>query len=108
MDTVRDLIAMDIDIDVFDNVCEDLAINFIGPMELTTEGEKKFGEVMGYAFEIVPGEETWSGLPHCVIDVDDPDEKICARKMRKAKEFFDAAAGFCPVDDYNRWFKEVE
>ena len=107
MSTVRDLIAMDIDIDVFDNVCEDLAIAFIGPMELTAEGEKKFKEVMGYTFEILHAEETWSGLPHCVIDVDDPDEKVCARKMRKAKEFFEAAAGFCPADDYDKWFKEV-
>lgn len=32
---VRDFIKQSIDVDVYDDVCEELAIAFCGPMELT-------------------------------------------------------------------------
>ena len=50
--TVKDLIQQDIDIDVYDDVCEDLAIAFCGPCELTEEGQKEFAEVMDYEIEL--------------------------------------------------------
>ena len=36
--------------------------------------------------------------------VDDPDDKVWKRKLRKAKEFFNSAAGECAWDDYEKWF----
>lgn len=99
--TVRDLIAQEIDIDVYDDVCEELAIAFCGPMELTAEGEKEFAEVLDYDITIY--NLSRSGYQVVSVHVDGDDWK---KKLRKAKKFFDSAAGYCDVDDYEKWFKE--
>ena len=49
---VRELLKMDIDIDVYDNVTEELAVAFCGPMELTEAGIRRFGEVLDYWVEL--------------------------------------------------------
>lgn len=102
--TIRDLIQMEIDIDVYDDVCEDLAIAFCGPQLLTDEGEKEFADIMDYEVEINPC--SYGGLPAAIVLVDDPDEKVWEERLAKAKRFFDGAAGYCACDDYDRWFKE--
>lgn len=95
---VRDLLSMDVDIDVYDDVCEALAIAFCGPQELTPEGEAQFSEVMDYDVEIYGD--------HAVVCVDDDDPRVWQRKLRNAKGFFEAAAGYCDADEYDEWFKE--
>lgn len=102
---IREFIKIERDIDVYDDVCESLAIAFCGPLELTAEGEKEFAEVMGYDIEVIPGEETWSGLDHAIVHVDGENWK---KKLRRAKEFFESMAGYCAADDYDKWFKEVD
>lgn len=92
---VRDLMKQEIDIDVYDNVCEELAIAFCGPMILTEEGEEQFADVLDYDCEI---------HDDCVIvDIDYADWK---RRLRKACRFFFSLAGYCDCDDYDRWFIE--
>ncbi len=95
--TVKEFIRMDIDIDVYDDVCEELGIAFCGPLELTGEGRKKFAEVLDYEVEIYS--------ENAVVKVDAPEDKTWKRKLRKAKEFFEAAAGYCACSDYDKWFK---
>ncbi len=97
--TVKDLIRQDIDIDVYDDVCESLAIAFCGPMELTDEGSKHFAEVMEYEVQMQRNAVA-------IICVDHDTEQIWKHRLRKAKEFFKAAAGYCAADDYDKWFKE--
>lgn len=99
--TVRDLITQEIDIDVYDDVCEELAIAFCGPMGLTAEGEKEFAEVLDYDITIY--NSSYGGYPAASVHVDGDDWK---KKLRKAKKFFDSAAGYCDVNDYKKWFKE--
>ena len=106
MDTVRDLIGMDIDIDVYDDVCEDLAIAFIGPMELTKVGEKEFAEVLDYGFEHCAANKYGDDAEYILIQCDDPDEKVWKQRVRNARRFFYAAAGYCREEEYKRWFKE--
>ena len=97
--TVRDLIAQPMDIDVWDNVCEELGIAMCGPIKLTEAGKKKFREVLGYGVEL---------HNECaVVDVDGP-EGVWQKRLKKAKEFFESAAGCCAVDEYERWFVEDE
>lgn len=96
---IKDFINIEEDIDVYDNVCEELGIAFCGPLELTEEGEKEFAEVMEYEIEISRGPR----YSVAVVDIDCPDWK---RKLRKAKEFFYSAAGYCADEDYEKWFKE--
>lgn len=98
---MRDLIAQEIDIYVYDDVCEELEIALRGPMELTAEGEKEFAEVLDYDITIY--NLSRGGYQVVSVHVDGDDWK---KKLRKAKKFFDSAAGYCDVNDYEKWFKE--
>ena len=97
--TVKDLLEQDIDIAVYDDVIESLAIAFCGPMELTEAGKQKFGEVLDYEVKIYDG--------FAVVKVDDKAERVWQRRLRKAKEFFKAMAGYCADSDFQKWFKEA-
>ena len=100
--TVRDLIGQNIDIDVYDNVCEELVIAFCGPLTLTPEGAEKFEDVMDYGIIL---ENPGSPCMIALVDVDGPDG-AWQKRLRKAKEFFEAAAGYCTEAEYSRWFAE--
>ncbi len=88
------------DIDVYDNVCEELGIAYCGGIELTKAGEEYFKEVLDYEIEI----ETNPRYSVAIVDVDKRDWKS---RLRKAKEFFYSAAGYCKDSDYRKWFREV-
>lgn len=94
--TVRDLLAMDIDIDVCDDVCESLYIAFCGPMKLTAQGEEEFA----YALDL----EVKIGSDCAVVCVDHPEEREWRRNLREAKHLFESAAGLCSADDWDEWF----
>ena len=93
---VKDLIEQEIDIDVYDNVCEELAIAFCGPLALTEQGEKKFSDGLEYGIELGDGV--------CIVNCDASGDEW-ENRLEKAKEFFYAAAGYCAEEDYNKWFK---
>lgn len=98
---VRDLLEMDVSIDVYDNVCDELAIAFEGPMELTEAGLKKFGEVLEYRVYLHD-----NGVATvAIVDVDDSDEGEFERKLAAAKELFESMAGWCTVEEGKLWFE---
>lgn len=98
--TIRDLIRQEIDIDVYDDVCEELGIAFCGPQPLTPEGEKEFAEIMDYEIRI--NQHSYGDLPAAILMIDGlPDWND---RLRKAKWFFYSAAGYCACSDYDRWF----
>ena len=98
--TIRDLIRMEISIDVYDDVCEELGIAFCGPQPLTPAGQEHFAEVLDYEVKLHD-----NGLDTvAIVHVDDQDDKTWKRRLRKAIEFFHAAAGYCACNDYDRWF----
>ena len=97
---VKDFIKIEQDIDVFDNVCEELAIAFCGAIKLTKEGKKKFADVLEYDIDVRK-----SFLADvAVIDIDYDDWKD---RLKKAKEFFYSVAGYCSEENYDKWFIEV-
>lgn len=98
---VRDLLAQEIDIDVYDDVCDELAIAFCGPVALTQEGEKHFAEALEYTVTL----HNDGAYTVAIVHVDD-EEGVWQKKLRKAKELFYAAAGYCPISDFKKWFKE--
>lgn len=101
---VRDLLKQDIDIDVYDNVTEELAVAFCGPMELTEAGLRRFGEVLDYEAKLT----NKGGYIYALIDVDDPeDEDGWERRLELAKELFEGMAGMCSATDYELWFKDT-
>ena len=100
---VRDLIALEIDIDVYDDVCEELGIAMCGPVVLTPEGQEHFAEVMDYEVTINNG-----SYMTATVHVDDDEDKVWKRRLKKAIEFFHSAAGYCSCDDYDKWFKDID
>lgn len=95
--TVRDLLEMDVDIDVYDNVCESLAIAFIGPAKLTPAGQEEFAEALDFGVHLMGD--------HAVVEVDGP-EGVWQKRLRMAKHLFNSLAGYCHSADYDRWFVE--
>ena len=100
MMTVKDFIEQDIEIDVYDTMTDDIAIAFVGPARLTEAGAAHFSPVLDMQMMIknAPG---LGVTAYVVVDGDDWE-----KKQRQAKEFFDAAAGYCPADNYKKWFKD--
>lgn len=101
---VRELIKQDIDIDVYDDVCEELGIAFCGALELTEEGEREFADVIDYEVWINPC--SYGGFPAAIVCIDDEDDEVWEHRLERAKLFFESAAGYCSVSDYDKWFKE--
>ena len=101
---VRDLLPMEIDIDVYDDVCEELAIAYCGPMELTEDGMKEFGEVLDYDCEMLAPPKGY-GCGCVIVHVDGENWK---KKLRRAKDFFESMAGYCADEDFQKWFKTVD
>ena len=99
---IKEFLKYNGDIDVYDNVCEELGIAFWGPMKLTKEGKQKFAEVLEYDIEIKEG--GLYGFDKAIVDVDYPDWED---RLKKAKELFYSLAGYCPADDYDKWFIEL-
>ena len=100
---IKDLLKLDIDVDVYDNVEDGIEIAFCGPMELTPDGQKRFAEVLDYDIELDIGE----GI--CIVYTDKQDGKIIDNyepRLRDAEFFFHALAGYCSAEDYYNWFFE--
>lgn len=98
---IRDFIKRDIDIDVHDDVSGELYIAFVGPLELTPEGEEHFSDVLDLEIEVEAGDNL------ATVHIDTPDDSW-KRKLRAATDFFWSAAGYCSVTDYETWFQEIE
>lgn len=99
---VKDLIKLDIDIEVYDSITDEiLNISFVGPCKLTKEGEQEFKEVLEYDVSFYEKDN------YAVVICTDEGTKIKGlTKAKKAACFFKACAGYCPTNDYDKWFKE--
>jgi hypothetical protein len=71
---------------------------------LTEEGMEKFGEVLFYPAHIVKQIINGDAFYNFIVEIDGEDDKVWKR-LRKAKEFFESAAGYCSCEDYDKWFK---
>lgn len=111
--TVRDLMRIMDDIDVYDDAVEELGIAFCNPFDddevhdwaeyLTEEGMDTFGEVLDYPMEIYPY-DCGMDMPCAVIHIGD-EAGVWTKKLRKANRFFDACAGYIACDEYEKLFK---
>lgn len=93
---IREFLTRDVDIDVYDDYDEELGIAFCGPMFLTEEGKKEFGDLLDKEIEIFWSENYSHALVHAEND----------REVRKWCELFESLAGYCAEDDYEKWFRE--
>ena len=94
---VKDLLGQSVCMDVYDNVCEELAIAFDGPQKLTEEGKNHFAEVLEYEVMLkYNGADTVA-----IVDVDEDDWED---RLERARELFEGMAGYCSMEDYDKWF----
>lgn len=98
---VKDLINLDICVDVVDDVTEELYIAFDGPLILTEEGKRKFEEVLEYPVGMNTDDPR---LPVAIIGIDDDEESVWEARLEKAIEFFESAAGLCSSKEFDSWF----
>lgn len=101
---VQDLVGMGIDVDVYDNVCDDIGIAFCGPMVITDLGKEKFKTALNLECELI----TRNGYTECTVNVESglhPD--AWKANLKEAKQFFYAIAGYCSADDYDLWFEII-
>ena len=99
--TVKDLLPMEIDVDVVDDVCEELYIAFCGPVKLTEEGQKHFADALEIEVKPTYDSDLW------LVCVDDADESVWKHRLKVAKQFFRSAAGYCADSDFKKWFSDV-
>ena len=112
---VLHLLMLNEDVDVYDDVCEELGIAFCNPFDddkvhmwseyLTEEGMEKFREVLFYPAHIVKQIINGDEFYNFIVEIDDEDDKVWKKRLRKEKEFFESAAGYCSCEDYDNWFK---
>ena len=95
---VKDLLKEHICVDVYDDVCEELAIAFVGPAELTEEGKEYFADVLELEADLCEAV--------AILKIDDPDDKVWEARLSRSKELFEGLAGYCAESQYKRWFKE--
>lgn len=96
--TIKDLLQMEICIDVIDDVTDDLWIAFDGVLNLTEAGKKRWASVLGLPVTFRDG---WGGTVACVM-LD--GRKDWEKMERKCIDFFESAAGYCAADDWDKWF----
>ena len=88
------------DIDVYDNVCEEIAIAYCGGYTLTEEGTEHFKDALEMEIDVIERDCI------AIVDVDD-EEGIWQKKLKKAKEFFYSIAGYCSDNNFDKWFVEA-
>ncbi len=101
---VKDLLKEHISVDVYDDVCEELAITFVGPAELTEEGKEYFADVLELDVDFYEAVAILNAA--AILNIDDPDDKVWKARLSRSKELFEGLAGYCAESQYKRWFKE--
>ncbi len=97
---VKDFLHLDVDIDICDDVAEELCIAFVGPLSLTEEGKKHFATALNLNIEVA------NTCDRAVVSVGAGSVGAWRDKVSAAEELFNAAAGYCSEEQWNKWFKD--
>lgn len=90
--TIRELLKMEIDIDVCDDYDESCYIAFCGALHLTPAGEKEFEDILD--------DKVTMGDEFVTLHADTDD------KVTRYRKLFFSAAGYCRESEYFRLFEE--
>ena len=98
---VKELMGMEIDIDICDDYDNSLFIAFCGAMRIKPEGKKEWADVLKYDIELD------STYPVATLRVSVDSEKETERRLSRAKKFFYSLAGYCADKDFEKWFEII-
>lgn len=109
MTTVKDLLSLEISIDVVDDVTDDLWIAFDGPITLTEAGKRRFASVLDLPV-VVPGVSEDDGIHTIFLNGETAcilinDREDWERLELKCKDLFESLAGYCSESNWNKWFR---
>ena len=90
---VKDFLHLDIDVDVYDDVAEELCIAFVGPLSLKEEGKKHFAKVLELNVEVA------NTADRAVISAGNEEN------LGLLQELFNSAAGYCSAAQWAKWFR---
>lgn len=97
---IKDLIAEDMDIDVYDDYDERCGMAVCGPVNLTEKGRAVFGRALDLECEV----HDFKGHPYGFHAVAHCETEKEAELLH---HFLLAAAGYVGDDLYREWFSEV-
>lgn len=103
---VKDLLKMDIDIDVIDNYTEECYIAFCGPITLTPSAKRKFSRALNIECEVIHDHGYFGDF--VTLKCDTGDDEIAEKNVQACIDLFYSLAGFCSSEDYDKWFIEEE
>ena len=103
--TLKDLLPLNIECDVWDSETDDLGIALVGPTELTEEGARAFKDILDLpvSFEII--NEIIVATVNVALPEDCDDE--WRHRQQMLFRFLKSAAGYCSEETYSKYFKEV-
>ena len=81
----------DVDLDVEGSLIDDWEIGFVGPVNLTKEGETAFASILNNEVAVCGD--------HAIIEIADMMQNRIALKL------FKYAAGFCTIETYDKLFR---
>lgn len=97
---IKDFLHLDVDLDIYDDVCEEVCIGFVGPISLTEEGVKRFAKVLDLDIEVA------NTADRAVVAVGAGTVDAWKENVKSVKDLFNAAAGYCSEEQYGKWFKD--
>ena len=98
---VKELMTMEIDVDVYDDYDESLGIAFCGAMRIKPLGKKEWADVLEYDIELN------STYPIAILQVTVDSDEETERRLSRAKKFFYSLAGYCADKDFEKWFEII-
>jgi len=97
---IRDLIALDIDIDIYNDVTDEVAPAFCGAMYITDDGIAEFADILDISGTLDKENQSFTVLVDRFPDWEN--------RWNSVKNFFTCAAGYCDSEKWDKWFGDDE
>lgn len=111
---VKDLLKNKVHtVDVYENVADlvGVAFEWDNTLKLTNEGEKHFKKALDYKVASIGKDililDTVASVSKKEIEACDFEDTF-PEATQNVIDFFWSIAGYCSVEDYDKWFEEVE
>ena len=96
--TIGELIRGGAEVDIYNDITDDKASTFCGPIEITPECEEEFEDVLGISGTLHEHYDMY------VVDLDEVSNWDVA--WDRVVEFFACLSGACSEELWDRWFVE--
>ena len=96
------------DIDVYNDVWDDEGVAICLPIHFTDEGLREFADVLELEVEASHYTGEYSYLPLLIVKLSKLPDAEQDKMRERLNVFLWSQAGYCSVELFDKWFKEVE